>query len=183
MSQPRETTRTPERAVQFAYWLERVFKLFKNNLGWSQAKTMDASTVSSSAIFRWKDTSEKGQFPEPETLDRFCAKLYEKFPSPVLNPEVPYGILGWGKPASMAAERVEDARAHLSMTDLDIKINRVNIVLKGKFLDDEEREEYKTMLADLESARAGILATYERTVDSILEELERREQRAQAEDE
>lgn len=166
-----------------ANWLNQVFRLFKNNLGWSQQRTMSESTVSSSAIFRWKDTSEKGQFPEPETLDRFCATLYEKFASPLLNPEVPYGILGWGKPGAMAGARVEDARASLTMTELDRKINRLNIVLKGDFLEGHERDEFKRQLAEFEGARAGILAAYERQVDNILDEIERRQQEAPVEDE
>lgn len=167
MSLGKDTVRYPERAKAFARWIDQVFLLFKDRLDWSRSKVIEESGVSRSSVYRWKDISENGQFPDPEILDRFCANLYQKLKSPLLDPAVPYGILGWGKPRDMAASRVE-ALAEETPTALEGKIRRAKNVLKGHSLTPAQRERYEGMLRDFESA-------YERVIDTIIDDLERQE--------
>jgi len=144
-----------------------VFTLFKDELRWSRSKVIQESGVSRSAVYRWKDSGDNGQFPEPELLDRFCSNLYRALPNPLLDPAVPYGILGWGRPASMAGARVE-ALAAKTPLDLEGKIRRAKLVLKGKTLTSLQRQKYEGMLRDFEAA-------YERVIDTIIDDLERDE--------
>lgn len=164
MSTGRDTVRYPERAQAFAAWIDQVFALFQDRLEWSKSKVIKASGVSRSAVYRWRDTGENGQFPDPEILDRFCANLYRELPSPLLEPEIPYGILGWGKPGSMASARV-DALAEQTPTALEGKIRRVRAILRGNSLTPAQREKYEGLLGDFETA-------YERVIDTIIDDLD-----------
>jgi hypothetical protein len=157
---------TPERAQGLADWVEAVFELFKSRKGWSRSKVIEKSGVSRSAVYHWKDTSENGQFPEPPVLDRFCSNLYQELASPLLDPSVPNGILGRGKPAALAGARV-DALVAQTPTALEGKIRRVKMILKGRSLSPAQRERYEGMLGDFESA-------YERVIDTIIADLEPR---------
>lgn len=164
-SAPRKNTEwTPKRAQDLAEWVEAVFLLFENQKGWSRSKVIGASGVSRSAVYRWKDPSANGQFPEPPLLDRFCANLYEHLESPLLDPSVPNGILGRGRPAATASARV-DALVAQTPTALEGKIRRVKRILKGRSLTPAQRERYEGMLGDFENA-------YERVIDTIIADLE-----------
>lgn len=165
MSPGKDSELVPERAEALAAWIERVFALFKERKSWSKEKVIQKSGVSRSAVFKWKTTGDSRQKPDPEMLDRFCANLYREMPSPLLDPAVPYGILGWGRPSSMASARVE-ALAAQTPTDLEGKIRRAKLVLKGRSLTPAQREKYEGMLRDFEAA-------YERVIDTIIEDLER----------
>lgn len=157
--------RDPERARAMSNWIESVFLLFQDQLEWSRSQVIDASGVSRSAVYRWKDKSSKGQNPEPSLLDRFCANLYKELPSPLLDPAIPYGILGWGKPRSMAGARIEALLA-VPPTKLEGKIRRArNYLQKENSLTPAQREHLEGMLTDFEAA-------YERVVDTILADLE-----------
>lgn len=156
--------RSPDRARALSAWIESVFILFRDEIGWSRSQVIRQSEVSKSAVYRWKDSSENGQNPEPELLDRFCANLHKKIESPLLDPAVPYGILGWGKPGSMAGARIEALLA-ATPTDLEGKIRRARKILQGDSLTPAQRERYKGMLTDFETA-------YERVIDTIIADLE-----------
>lgn len=156
--------RNPDRARAMSAWIESVFILFRDQLDWSRSQVIKQSGVSRSAVYRWKDSTENGQNPEPQLLDRFCANLHKEIASPLLDPAVPYGILGWGKPGSMAGARLEALMAS-TPTDLEGKIRRARRILEGNSLTPAQRERYEGMLVDFETA-------YERVVDTIIAELE-----------
>jgi hypothetical protein len=168
MSRDRDTEpppRTPDRAEALAGWIERVFELFKTELKWSRSRTIDASKVSRAAVYKWYDPSEKGQFPEPASLDKFCSNLSQFINSPLLSPEVPYGILGWGKPGAVAAAMKKGREAE-TPTALEGKIRRAKLILKSKTLSDQEREKFRALLTGYERAYEGML-------DQLIEEFER----------
>lgn len=167
MSPGKDNELVPERAQAFAAWIEQVFALFKERKSWSKEKVIQKSGVSRSAVFKWKTPGDSRQEPDRRTLDIFCASLHKELPSPLLEPSVPYGILGWGKPRSMAGARVEALSAQ-TPTALEGKIRRAKSVLKGRSLTPAQREKYEGMLRDFEAA-------YERVIDTIIDELERDE--------
>lgn len=167
MSPGKDNELVPERAEALAAWIEQVFALFKERKSWSKEKVIQKSGVSRSAVFKWKTTAGSRRKPDPDLLDRFCANLHAELPSPLLDPSVPYGILGWGRPSSMAGARVE-ALAAQTPTALEGKIRRAKSVLKGRSLTPAQREKYEGMLRDFEAA-------YVRVIDTILEDLERDE--------
>lgn len=166
MSPGKDSTGSADRAEALAAWIEQVFTLFKNELRWSKSKVIKESGVSRSAVYRWKDTGENGQLPEPEILDKFCANLYRALPNPLLDPTVPYGILGWGRPASMASTRAKSLADEESFTVLDGKLRRVRAILRMSTLTDEQRAKYEAIKESGESAMEvlmdRIIADFER---------------------
>jgi hypothetical protein len=160
-----ETPRTPDRAEALAGWIDSVFDLFKTELKWSKSRTIEASGVSRAAVYKWYDPSERGQFPEPASLDKFCSNLSRFIHSPLLSPEVPYGILGWGKPGAVAAA-MKKGREVETPTALEGKIRRAKLILKSKSLTPEQRAKFESMLRGYERAYEGML-------DELIEEFER----------
>lgn len=167
MSPGKDNELVPERAKAFAAWIEQVFALFKEHKSWSKEKVIQKSGVSRSAVFKWKTPGDSRQEPDNKTLDMFCSSLHKELPSPLLDPSVPYGILGWGRPSSMAGARIEALSAQ-TPTALEGKIRRAKMVLRGRSLTPAQREKYEGMLRDFEAA-------YERVIDTIIEDLERDE--------
>lgn len=146
MSRGKDTVRYPERVEALAGWIDQVFAIFKERLRWSKSKVIDASGVSRASVYRWRDTSENGQFPEPESLDKFCANLYQHLPIPLLDPEIPYGILGWGKPGAMAAARVKGRSDGRQESDLDRQIRLIQARLDQGPPDEERRRLERLLL-------------------------------------
>jgi len=80
------------READMSTWLGSVAQEKKRLYGWSTDETIAQSSIDRATWYRWKKISKPGNMPRPQKLDEFCESLG-------LDPEVPYGILGWGRPS------------------------------------------------------------------------------------
>jgi hypothetical protein len=95
MSQAHDTLM--HREQELARWLNWVAAEKKRLYGWNTDTTIERSSIDRATWYRWKKISKPGNVPRPVNLDEFCKSLG-------LDPEIPYRILGWGKPSPKPAD-------------------------------------------------------------------------------
>lgn len=139
MSQPHDTLE--KREHDMAAWLTSVAREKKRLYGWSTDVTIDNSSIDRATWYRWKRISKPGNMPRPQKLDEFCQSLG-------LDPEIPYGILGWGRPASTPKFAESEPES-----ELDRRINLLRIAIDRPGIKVEERRELEVQLARLQAAK------------------------------
>jgi hypothetical protein len=134
MSQSHDTLE--KREQELAAWLTSVAREKKRLYGWSTDDTIDHSSIDRATWYRWKKISKPGNMPRPQKLDEFCQSLG-------LAPEIPYGILGWGRPAT-GLQPVPEPES-----ELDHRIGLLRIAIDRPGIKVEERRELEVQLARL----------------------------------
>jgi len=124
MSQPHDNLM--EREQEFARWLNWVAAEKKRLYGWNTDTTVERSSIERATWYRWKKISKPGNMPRPVNLDEFCKSLG-------LDPEIPYRILGWGKPSPKRAD------LPLPESPLDRQIRLIKAILDRNPPSEERR--------------------------------------------
>jgi hypothetical protein len=127
MSQPHDTLEQREAAM--AAWLNGVAKEKKRLYGWSTDETIQRSSIDRASWYRWKKISQPGNMPRPQKLDEFCESLG-------LDPAIPYGILGWGRPAERQPKAEPEPES-----EIDRRIRLLRIAIDRPGIEAEERQE------------------------------------------
>lgn len=139
MSQPHDTLE--QREAELASWLMSVAQEKKRLYGWTTDETIRRSSINRATWYRWKAIAQPGNMPRPQKLDEFCESLG-------LDPAVPYGILGWGRPA----ERHVPAQPEPE-SDVDRSIRLLRIAIDRPGIKIEERQELENQLVRLLAAK------------------------------
>jgi hypothetical protein len=142
MSQAHDTLK--RREAEMARWLSWVAAEKKRLYGWTTAETIEHSSIDRSTWYRWKRISNPGWMPKPATLDEFCASLG-------LDPEVPYQILGWGRPSEKPVQLPESEP--VPAESLDRRIHLIEVRL-SQDPPAEERRRLEVLLVRAKRARA-----------------------------
>jgi hypothetical protein len=135
MSQPHDTLE--QREAEMAEWLTNVAEEKKRLYGWSTDETIQRSSINRATWYRWKTISQPGNMPRPQKLDEFCESLG-------LDPAIPYGILGWGRPAERRSKPEPEPE-----TDIDRRIRLLRIAIDRPGIKPEERQELEVLLVRL----------------------------------
>lgn len=153
MSQPHDNIHERERAL--ATWLTDVAKEKKRLYGWTTDDTIDRSSIDRATWYRWKKISKPGNMPRPQKLDEFCESLG-------LVPEIPYSILGWGRPSQNVKLPEPPAEP-----DLDRMIRLIETRLKQDPPTKERRE------LELKLVRARRARDAQRLADELKADLDK----------
>jgi hypothetical protein len=137
MSQAHDTLE--EREAQMAAWLTSVAKEKKRLYGWTTEETIERSSIDRASWYRWKRISKPGNTPRPQKLDEFCESLG-------LDPAIPYGILGWGRPAERRPQPKPEPEPE---SEIDRRIRLLRIAIDRPGIKPEERQELEVLLVRL----------------------------------
>lgn len=141
MSQAHDTL--ARREAEMARWLSSVAAEKKRLYGWNTDETIDRSPIDRATWYRWKKISKPGNMPRPAKLDEFCSSLG-------LDPEVPYQILGWGRPSAKPAELPEPEPIPADSLDRRIRLIEARLDQDPPA---EERRRLETLLVRSRRAR------------------------------
>lgn len=136
----------------FSRWLKAKLNALASAEGVSLRGLMEDKGSNRANLYRWQKLTDEMDGPQREQVDR----EFDKLGIPDEEREEPYGYLGW----AVASDE------GVTMSALEGKIRRSQMILKSKSLSDEERAKFKSLLRGYERAYEGML-------DELIEEFER----------
>jgi len=136
----------------FSRWLKTKLDALARAEGVSLRKLMEDNGSNRANLYRWQKLTEEMDGPQREQVDR----EFDKLGIPAEEREEPYGYLGW-------AVALDEG---VTMSALEGKIRRAQLILKSKSLSEEERAKFKSLLRGYQRAYEGML-------DELIEEFER----------